>query len=180
MKVQLPFTKDLIEKLNIGEVLELTGYIYTARDAAHQRMVETLKKGEKLPINLQEETIFYAGPCPAPPKHAIGAVGPTTSARMDPYVEDLLKEGLIAMIGKGDRSSYIPPLMKKYKVIYLLGIGGAAAITARQVKSVEEIAYQDLGPESIKKLYVEDLKVIVGIDTKGKVLSEENIRKYKK
>ena len=180
MKVKLPMSKEFVEKLNIGDVLELTGYIYTARDAAHKRMVETIERGENPPIELKNQTIFYAGPCPAPPGKPIGSIGPTTSVRMDPYVETLLKEGLVAMIGKGDRSDYIPPLMKQYKAVYLLGIGGAAAIMSRKVKEATEIAYKDLGPESIKELYVEDLKVIVGIDTKGRILHEEGIAKHRK
>ncbi|WP_422484570.1 FumA C-terminus/TtdB family hydratase beta subunit [Gudongella sp. DL1XJH-153] len=180
MKANLPLTTEFVEELNIGDVLELTGYIYTARDAAHKRMVEAIEREEKLPIELENQTIFYAAPCPAPPDKSIGSIGPTTSVRMDPYVETLLKEGLIAMIGKGDRSDYIPPLMKKYKAVYLLGIGGAAAIMARKVKEAREIAYEDLGPESIKELYVENLKVIVGIDTKGRILQEEGIAKYQK
>ncbi|SET75118.1 fumarate hydratase subunit beta [Natronincola peptidivorans] len=180
MKVQLPLTKELVESLKIGDVLELTGNIYTARDAAHKRMVEALEKGEKLPIDIENEIIFYAGPCPAAPGSVIGPVGPTTSVRMDPYVEPLVQKGLMAMIGKGDRSDYIPPLMKKHKAVYLLGIGGASAIIARQVKEAEEVAYQDLGTESIKRLYVEDFKVIVGIDTEGRILHKEGIEKYKK
>ncbi len=180
MKVKLPLTREVVEELNIGDVLELTGYLYTARDAAHKRMVETIERGGKPPIELDNQTIFYAAPCPAPPDKPIGSIGPTTSVRMDPYVETLLKEGLIAMIGKGDRSYYIPPLMKKYKAVYLLGLGGAAAIMARKVKEAREIAYVDLGAESIKELYVENLKVIVGIDTKGRILQEEGIAKYRK
>lgn len=180
MKVKLPLTKDFIETLNIGDVLELTGYIYTARDAAHKRMVDSIERNEDIPIDLENMTIFYAGPCPAPPGKPMGSVGPTTSVRMDPFVETLLKEGLIAMIGKGDRSDYIPPLMEEYKAVYLLGIGGAAANIATKVKSSKEIAYEDLGPESIKELYVEDLKVIVGIDTKGRILHEEGIAKYRR
>jgi fumarate hydratase subunit beta len=180
MKVQLPFTKELVKQLKIGDVLELTGYLYTARDSAHKRMFEAINKGEKTPIELEGETIFYAGPCPARPGAVIGPIGPTTSVRMDPYVEVLLKEGLIAMIGKGDRSPYIAPLLKEYKAVYLLGIGGAAAISAAQVKQVDVIAYEDLGTESIKKLYVEDFKVIVGIDTEGRVLQDEAIAQYKR
>jgi len=180
MKVKLPMTKEFVENLNIGDVIEITGYIYTARDAAHKRIVEALDRGDKPPIELDNQIIFYAGPCPAPPDKPIGSIGPTTSVRMDPYVEQLLKEGVVAMIGKGDRSDYIPALMEKYKAVYLLGIGGAAAIMARKVKEATEIAYKDLGPESIKKLYVEDLKVIVGIDTKGRILHDEGIAKYRK
>lgn len=178
MKVQLPLTKDVVEGLKIGDVLELTGYIYTARDAAHKRMVETLEQGGALPFDANNQIIYYAGPCPAAPGRVIGPIGPTTSYRMDPYVEPLLKKGVIAMIGKGDRSSYIPSLLQKHNAVYLISIGGAAAISALQVKKAEEIAYQDLGTESIKKLYVEGLKVIVAIDTQGNVLHDKGVAQY--
>lgn len=180
MKLQLPLTKDNVEQLEIGDVLELNGYVYTARDAAHKRMVEALQKGERIPIDLENQTIFYTGPCPARPGNVVGPIGPTTSVRMDPYVETLLKQGMVAMIGKGDRSDYIPALLKKYKAVYLLGIGGASAVGASHVKEVEVIAYDDLGTESIKKLYLENYKVIVGIDSNGQVIQTQEIAKYKK
>ncbi len=180
MKIQLPFTKEIIQQFNTGDVLEITGNIYTARDAAHKRMADAIREGKELPIDMKNQTIFYAGPCPAGPGRVIGPVGPTTSARMDPYVEMLLERGLIAMIGKGDRAPYIAPLLKKYKAVYLLGLGGAAAISSKQVKEVEYVAYNDLGTESIKRFYVEDLKVIVGIDANGQILHDEGIAKYRR
>ncbi len=180
MKINLPLTKEEAIKLRIGDVLELSGEIYTARDAAHKRFVETLEKGEALPIDLKDATIFYAGPCPPKPGEVIGPIGPTTSTRMDPYVEPLIKQGMVAMIGKGERQDYIRDLCKNHKVVYLLGIGGAATLYAQNIKSVEEVAYEDLGTESVKRLRVEGLKVIVGIDTEGNVLHKEGKEKFRK
>ena len=180
MKVTLPLTREVLESVQIGDVLELTGDIYTARDAAHARLYEAICKGEKLPLDLKGKIIFYCGPCPAGPGRVIGPLGPTTSARMDPYMEAMFQQGMVAAIGKGDRAPYVAELCKKYKGLYLLGIGGAAALCANAVKEVEEIAYPDLGTESIKRYYVEDFKVIVGIDTQGRTIQEENIPKYRK
>jgi len=179
MKVNLPLTKDKVVNFKIGDVLELTGHIYTARDAAHKRFAEAAKRGEDLPIDLTNAVVFYAGPCPTPPGRIIGPIAPTTSVRMDPYVEMMLKRGMIAMIGKGDRSTYIASLLKKYIALYLVGIGGTSALISKSVKSVEEIAYHDLKTESIKRLHVENMKVMVAIDTAGKVLHEEERKKYR-
>ncbi len=179
MKLQLPLTKDVISKLKIGDVVELTGYLYTARDAAHKKIVDSIAKGEDLPIDLKNQTIFYSGPCPAKPGSVIGPIGPTTSVRMDPFVETFLEQGITAMIGKGDRSNYVAPLLKEHKAVYLLGIGGASALIAQCIKEVEVVAYEELGTESLKKLYVEDFKVIVGIDTEGRILHDEGISQYK-
>ena len=180
MKVTLPLTKEVIESVRIGDVLELTGNIYTARDAAHARLYEAIQKGEDLPLDLWGQVIFYCGPCPAGPGRVIGPLGPTTSARMDPYMETMFQQGMVAAIGKGDRAPYVAELCRQYKGLYLLGVGGAAALCANAVKEVEEIAYHDLGTESIKRYYVENFKVVVGIDTTGKTIQEENIRKYRK
>lgn len=179
MKVNLPLTKDTIENFAIGDVLELTGYIFTARDAAHKRFGEALRKGEELPIDLTDAVVFYAGPCPTPPRRIIGPIAPTTSLRMDPYMEMMMQKGMIATIGKGDRAAHIAPLLKKYKGLYLVGIGGTSALISKSVKSVEEIAYHDLKTESVKRLYVEDMKVTVAIDTTGRVLHDEERKKYR-
>lgn len=180
MKITLPLRKEEAMKFKIGDVLELFGDVYTARDAAHKRFVETIAKGEALPIDLKDATIFYAGPCPPKPGEVIGPIGPTTSTRMDPYVEPLIQQGMTAMIGKGERQDYVAELCKKHNVVYLLGIGGAAALYAENIKSVENMAYDDLGTESVKKLRVEGLKVIVGIDTKGNVLHKEGKERFKR
>lgn len=178
MKVQLPLTRETLEKYKVGDVLELTGYLYTARDAAHKRFAEAVDKGQPLPIDLENETIFYAGPCPTKPGNIIGPIAPTTSVRMDPYVEMMMERGMVATIGKGERSEGIAPLMKKYKGLYLVGIGGTSALIAKSVKSVEVVAYEDLQTESIKRLYVEDMMVMVAIDTQGRILHDEERAKY--
>ena len=179
MKITLPLEKEILRTLRIGDTVELTGNLYTARDAAHERMVNTLEKGEPLPVDLEGVTIFYAGPCPPKPGEISGPIGPTTSVRMDPYVEFLLKEGVVGMIGKGDRSPYVAELCKKYGAVYFLGIGGAATLYGKTVKKLEVVAYEDLGTESVKRMYVEGLKVIVGIDTKGRVLQDQEIARYR-
>lgn len=179
-KLDLPLTKDIVQKFEIGDIIYLTGYVYTARDAAHKRIEETLANGGNLPIDFTNKTIFYAGPCPTKPGRNMGSIAPTTSLRMDQFVDMTFQLGMIAMIGKGERSDYVPSLCHKYGGVYLLSIGGASAMISEQVKSCEVIAYDDLGTESIKKLYVEGLRVIVGIDTKGNVFQEREIGKYKK
>ena len=179
MKVNLPLTKNGIQGFAIGDVLELTGHLLTARDAAHKRFGEAVKRGEELPIDLTDAVVFYAGPCPTRPGRIIGPIAPTTSLRMDPYVEMMMQKGMIATIGKGDRAAYIAPLLKKYQGLYLVGIGGTSALISKSVKAVEEIAYPDLKTESIKRLYVEDMKVMVAIDAEGRVLHWEEREKYR-
>lgn len=177
--MNLPLTREDVKKLRIGDVIYLTGYLYTSRDAAHKRFRTCLEEGKDLPIDLKDKTIFYAGPCPTKPGRTMGSIAPTTSARMDQFVEMTLKLGVTAMIGKGDRADYVADLCKKYGGVYLLSIGGASAMISDQVKSCEVIAYEDLGTESIKKLYVENLRVIVGIDTNGDVFQKREIEKYR-
>ena len=179
MQINTPLTKESILKLSIGDVVEITGNVYTARDAAHKRLADCIASGDTPPIDLENITFYYAGPCPAKPGRVIGPIGPTTSERMDPFVETLLKKGMIGMIGKGDRSDYIPALCREYKAVYFLGIGGAAAIDSACVTGCEVVCYEDLGTESVKKLTVKNLKVIVGIDVFGNVLQEREINKYK-
>ncbi|MGB4587652.1 MAG: FumA C-terminus/TtdB family hydratase beta subunit [Clostridiaceae bacterium] len=178
--VALPLSKEELKKYEIGDVLYLTGHLYTARDAAHKRFQQAIEAGEKTPFNIEGKTIFYAGPCPTKPGRTMGSIAPTTSVRMDPYVEMMFEQGMIAMIGKGDRSDYVTDLCKKYGGAYLLSIGGASAMISNQVKSCTVIEYADLGTESIKELYVENLRVIVGIDSKGQVFQENEIPKYRK
>ena len=178
--MNVPLTREDVKKLRIGDVIYLTGYLYTSRDAAHKRFRTCLEEGKDLPIDLKDKTIFYAGPCPTKPGRTMGSIAPTTSARMDQFVEMTLKLGVRAMIGKGDRADYVADLCKEYGGVYLLSIGGASAMISDQVKSCEVIAYEDLGTESIKKLYVENLRVIVGIDTNGDVFQTREIEKYRK
>lgn len=180
IQLQTPLTKDDIRNLNIGDVLELTGTIFTARDAAHKRMKVALANGAPQPIDFKDQLIFYAGPCPTKPGRKMGSIAPTTSMRMDSFVEMTFQLGMLGMIGKGDRSDFVPDLCKKYGGVYLLSIGGASAMISNQVKTCDIVAYEDLGTESIKRLEVEKLRLIVGIDTKGRVFQTEEIKKYKR
>lgn len=178
--VNLPITKEMAKTYEIGDILYLTGDVYTARDAAHKRIENTLKEGGEPPIDFKEQTIFYAGPCPTKPGRSMGSIAPTTSMRMDHFVEMTFQLGMNAMIGKGDRADYVADLCKKYGGLYLLSIGGASAMISEQVKTCDVVAYDDLGTESIKRLRVENLRVIVGIDTNGNVFQDREIAKYKK
>lgn len=180
IQLHTPLTKDDIKELNIGDVLELTGTIYTARDAAHKRMQAALAEGKPQPIDFQDQLIFYAGPCPTKPGRTMGSIAPTTSMRMDSFVEMTFQLGMLGMIGKGDRSDFVPGLCEKYGGVYLLSIGGASAMISNQVKTCGVVAYEDLGTESIKRLGVEKLRLIVGIDTKGRVFQTEEIAKYRR
>ncbi len=172
MKIKLPVSIGELCKMKIGEEYELYGNIYTARDAAHKRFIETIKCSKELPIDIDNCAIFYTGPCPPRPGMAIGSIGATTSNRMDPYIAPLLERGMKIMIGKGTRENYVSDLCKKYKAVYLLTYGGAAALYSKSIKKAEIVAYEDLGTEAVRLLYVEDFKVIVGIDTSGNVLQK--------
>lgn len=147
-----------------------TGCIYTARDQAHKRLVQTLRKGKKLPIDLRGKIIYYCGPTKTPKGKVIGSCGPTTSARMDEFTPELLKRGLKAMIGKGKRSKEVIDAIKKYKAVYFLAPAGCGALLAKKVKKAKVVAYADLGPEAIRELEVKDFPLIVGIDSKGRGL----------
>lgn len=160
-------------------MLELSGTMYTARDAAHKRLETLWKAGQPIPVDLKNQFVFYAGPCPAKPGYPVGPIAATTSKRMDCFTEMIFELGALGMIGKGDRSDYVPGLCAKYGGIYLLGIGGASALIAKQVTACEVIAWDDLGPESIKKLEVENMRLIVGIDSQGQVFQDREIAKYR-
>lgn len=154
-------------ELRAGDSIKLTGTVYTSRDAAHKRIKSLIEKGEKLPFDLKGAVIYYAGPTQAKPGMIIGSCGPTTSGRMDPYAPALMDKGLIATIGKGDRSPAVYDAIKRNGALYLCAIGGAGALYAGAVESCEVIAFEDLGCESIKRLFVKDFPLIVGIDSKG-------------
>ena len=171
--------EDLIN-LEIGDKVFISGTIYTARDAAHKRLVELLKAGKELPFNPKGQVIYYVGPAPAPPGKPIGSAGPTTSYRMDPYSPALLDAGLKGMIGKGPRSKEVIDSMVKNKAVYFAAIGGAAVVIALAIKDAKIIAYEDLGPEALRKLEVENFPCIVANDTKGRDIYEEGVLKYKK
>ncbi|MFC4666597.1 Fe-S-containing hydro-lyase [Falsiporphyromonas endometrii] len=163
-----PFTDEVIKSLHAGDMVYITGTIYTARDAAHLRLVEMLEKGEKMPFDFEGQAVYYAGPCPAKPGQAIGSVGPTTAGRMDPYSPRLIAEGLRVMIGKGLRSDEVVESLKKYTGVFFAAIGGAAALMGQAVKEAEVIAFPELGTEAVRKLRVENLPVIVAVDCHGK------------
>lgn len=166
-KITTPLKREDIKILKAGDSVLLTGYVYTARDAAHKRLVELLDEGKKLPFDVTNQVIYYVGPTPAKPGNAIGSAGPTTSYRMDPFAPRLLDVGLLGMIGKGKRSDEVIKSIVKHGAVYFAAIGGAAALTSKCVKSAELIAYEDLGSEAIRKLYVENLPLIVVIDSMG-------------
>lgn len=177
-RINAPFDKETIGKLKSGDMVYITGTIYTARDAAHKRMNETLDKGEKLPIDVSESVIYYMGPSPAREGRPIGSAGPTTASRMDKYAPRLLDMGLCGMIGKGKRSTEVLDAVVRNKSIYLAAIGGAGALLSKAIKASEVIAYDDLGTEAIRKLTVEDFPAIVVIDSEGNNLYETAIKEF--
>ncbi|MDE6851971.1 MAG: Fe-S-containing hydro-lyase [Lachnospiraceae bacterium] len=165
-----PITEEIVSELNAGDYVYITGTIYTARDAAHKRLYEALQKGEEIPIDLKNNTLYYLGPSPAREGQVIGSAGPTTSSRMDKYTPLLLEKGLKGMIGKGKRSPEVIEAMEKNHAVYFAAIGGAGALLSKCIKKAEVIAYEDLGTEAIRKLEVEKFPVIVVIDERKKNL----------
>ncbi|MCR4944484.1 MAG: Fe-S-containing hydro-lyase [Clostridium sp.] len=178
IKINTPLTKEKTTKLKVGDTVLLSGVIYTGRDAAHKRLIELLDKNEKLPINVEDEIIYYVGPSPAKPGHVIGSAGPTTSYRMDPYAPRLLDLGLTGMIGKGARSKEVIDAMKRNKGVYFGAIGGAAALIGKSIVKSEIIAYEDLGSEAIRRLEVKDMPLVVVIDSEGNNLYELGPKNY--
>ena len=179
-KINLPLNEEDILALKAGDEVLIKGKVYTARDAAHKRFQSLIEKGESLPIDIAGGAIYYVGPSPTKEGDIIGAAGPTSSYRMDPYTEPLLKKGLKVMIGKGTRSDEYKDLLKKYKAVYLSAIGGAAASIGDSIKKCELICYEDLGAEAVRRLEVENFFAIVTYDTKGNDLFEDGIKQYKK
>ena len=165
--IHTPLTTSAIQSLRAGDQVLLSGDIYTARDAAHKRMVDMLDRGEPLPFGVRDQAVYYAGPCPAPPGRVIGSIGPTTSKRMDAYSPRLLHEGLRVMIGKGPRNGQVIDAIRKYNGLYLSAVGGAGALLSLCVTSSELIAFADLGTEAIYKLSVHDMPLVVAIDSNG-------------
>lgn len=162
-----PLDKETIRSLRAGDSVLLSGTIYTARDAAHARFKEAILKGEPLPIDIEGQIIYYAGPSPTPPNRVVGSIGPTTSARMDAFTPLLLEHGLVATIGKGNRNEETIEAIKKHGSVYFAAVGGTAATGSMCVKSLEVVAYDDLGPESVKRLEVCNLPLIVAVDCYG-------------
>lgn len=167
LEIQLPLTDDAVQQLHSGDYVHLTGEVYTARDAAHKRMCEALAKGERLPIDIRGEVIYYVGPTPAKPGHIIGSAGPTTSERMDPFTVPLLDAGLRGAIGKGGRSPEIAEAFREHGAVYFIAVGGAGALLSHQIASVEVVAYEDLGTEAIRRMRLERFPVIVCNDVHG-------------
>jgi fumarate hydratase subunit beta len=178
IRLKTPLSDADVEKLKAGDKVFLNGVIYTGRDAAHKRLYDLLMEGKPLPIEVKGQVIYYVGPAPAKPGQVIGSAGPTTSGRMDAYSPKLIEIGLKGMIGKGMRKKEVVEAMKKYKAVYFAATGGAGALLAKAIKKAQVVAYEDLGPEAINRLEVEDFPVIVVNDTKGNDLYEEGMRKY--
>ncbi len=176
--ITAPITKEVSSTLRAGDYVYITGTIYTARDAAHKRMDETLNRGEELPIDIKDQAIYYMGPSPARPGRPIGSAGPTTASRMDKYAPRLLDLGQSAMIGKGKRTKEVLDAVIRNKAVYFAAIGGAGALLSKCIKSSKIVAYEDLGTEAIRKLEVENLPVIVVADCEGNYLYESAIKEY--
>jgi fumarate hydratase subunit beta len=178
--ISSPFDERVLRELKAGDPVLISGLVYTARDAAHQRLVKALEIGDYPPVPIKGQTFYYMGPSPAPPGHVIGAAGPTTSGRMDPYVPPLLQCGLRAMIGKGQRSPEIRRVMKQYGAVYFACLGGAGALLSKAVRKAEVVAYDDLGAEAIRRLQIVDLPAVVVNDIDGNDLYESGKALYRK
>lgn len=178
--ITAPITKEVSASLRAGDYVYITGTIYTARDAAHKRMDETLDRGEELPIDIKDQVIYYMGPSPAREGRPIGSAGPTTASRMDKYAPRLLDLGQSAMIGKGKRTKEVLDAVVRNKAVYFAAVGGAGALLSKCIKSSEVVAYEDLGAEAIRKLEVEDFPVIVVADCEGNNLYETAIKQYQR
>ena len=169
--ITTPFSADEAKSLKAGDQLKLTGVIYTGRDAAHKRLVALLDEGKELPVDLKDQFIYFVGPCPAPPGRPIGSAGPTTSYRMDAYSPRLIADcALRGMIGKGNRSKEVVDAMKQHHAVYFAATGGAGALIAQCIKKADIVAFEDLGPEAIYRLEVEDFPLTVAIDCDGNTL----------
>ena len=177
--ITTPITEEVTADLHSGDYLYITGEMYVARDAAHKRMIEALEKGQQLPIDIKDATIYYMGPSPARDGRPIGSAGPTTATRMDKYAPTLLDLGEKAMIGKGKRSQAVLDAIIRNKAVYFAAVGGAGALLSKCIKKSEVICYDDLGAEAIRKLYVEDFPVIVVVDREGNNLYETAIKEFK-
>ena len=178
--LDLPLDSEVVESLSMGDMCELTGVLYTARDGAHKRMLEEAARGEALPIEVAGQVLFYVGPTPPKPGAIIGSAGPTTSGRMDAYTPRMLELGLTGMIGKGGRSPAVVEAIARHRAVYFAAIGGTAALLAKRVKEVELIAYEDLGTEAIRRLVVEKFPVVVAVDSRGRDIFAEGFKKFAK
>ena len=179
-KINTPITEEVSSSLKAGDYVYITGTIYVARDAAHKRMMEALERGEELPIEIKDSTIYYMGPSPAREGRPIGSAGPTTATRMDKYAPTLLDLGEKAMIGKGKRSKEVMDAIIRNKAVYFAAVGGAGALLSKCIKESEIVCYEDLGAEAIRKIKVEDFPAIVVGDCKGNNLYESAIKEFSK
>lgn len=179
VRLKTPISDEDIEKLKAGDKVLISGVIYTARDAAHKRLFDLLKQGKELPFDIRGQIIYYVGPTPPKPGQIIGSAGPTTSYRMDAYSPLLIEKGLKGMIGKGKRSKEVKEAMMKFKAVYFAATGGAGALLSKKIIKSEVIAYDDLGPEAVRRLEVEDLPVIVVNDARGNDIYIEGEKKYR-
>lgn len=180
IKITTPLTDEVVMSLSVGDRVLLSGTVYTARDAAHMRLIRLIESGEGLPFDLHGQVIYYVGPTPAKPGEVIGSAGPTTSGRMDNMTPGLLQEGLKGMIGKGLRSDTVKDAMIRNKAVYFAASGGAGALLAASVRSVEIVAFEELGTEAVRKLVVEDMPLIVAVDAKGADLYLSGPKEFKK
>ena len=180
LKITSPIEREVIQNLTAGTEVAISGVIYVARDAAHQRLVQSLNKGERLPFDIDGQTVYYMGPTPARPGHVIGSSGPTTSGRMDTNALPLLAAGLKAMIGKGNRSPAVKEALKKYNAVYFTTTGGAAALIARSIKKADVIAYEELGAEAVMRLEVDNFPAIVANDSHGGDVFEQGRMLYRR
>jgi fumarate hydratase subunit beta len=180
VRVQSPLGEETVETLRAGDVVRISGVVYTARDAAHKRIVEALDAGQAPPFELSGQIAYYVGPTPARPGEVIGSAGPTTSCRMDSYAPRLLEAGLKGMIGKGNRSPAVIEAMKKFRAVYFAAVGGAGALISKCIKSSEIIAYEDLGAEAVRRLVVEDFPAIVANDVLSGDIYETGRKKYQR
>lgn len=179
IRIAAPLDEATVKKLRAGDHVLITGVIYSARDVAHRRLVEALNKGDRLPLDLRNQVIYYMGPSPARPGQAIGSAGPTTSGRMDSYAPRLMQEGVKGMIGKGERDQAVKDAMQRYGAVYFAAIGGAGALISQSIKRSEVVAYDDLGTEAIRRLEVEDFPATVINDIYGGDLYQEGRAKYR-
>jgi fumarate hydratase subunit beta len=178
-RIQTPVTNEVIAQLRAGDKVFITGYLLTGRDAAHKKLIDLIKEGKQLPVDIKGQIIYYVGPTPARPGKPIGSAGPTTSYRMDSYAPTLHSLGLKGTIGKGSRSKEVKEALKKYKAVYLAAVGGAGALISKSIEGSEVVAYPELGPEAIIRLKVKDFPCIVINDMYGGDLYEEGKKKYR-
>ena len=180
VRVSLPLTDDAVDSLRVGDSVSLSGEVFTARDAAHKRMVEALARGEPLPVDLRGQVIYYVGPTPARPGEVIGSAGPTTAVRMDPFTPSLLEAGLRGAIGKGGRGPEVREALLRHRAVYFLAVGGAGALLSKRIRRVETVAYDDLGTEAMRLMELDGFPALVCNDAHGGDLLEQGKAKFRR